>query len=206
VQELIAYVKANPGKLSYASSNSIGLMAASMFTRLAGLDLVHVPYRATPQAVTDLMAGRIAMMFIDLAVGLPHVRSGNLRVLAMTTRERSALLPDIPSTVEAGVPTLDVVPWNGTTITGLRAAALAKPATAKTAALSGSHFPALLKAAIKGAPTPKTRSTVTIVFFTARGSMFLRPSGAGEAHIRPTEMQENAATRRPTIRRSRPKS
>jgi tripartite-type tricarboxylate transporter receptor subunit TctC len=113
VQEFIAYAKANPGKLAYATSNSIALMSSSIFTRLAGLDLVHVPYRASAQAISDVVAGRIAMMFIDLAVGLPHVKAGNVRALAVTTRERSALLPDIPSTAEAGIPALDVVPWNG---------------------------------------------------------------------------------------------
>jgi tripartite-type tricarboxylate transporter receptor subunit TctC len=112
VQEFVAYVKALPGKLSYASSNSIGLVAGATLVRLAGLDLVHVPYKATPQAINDVMTGRVAMMFVDFAVGSPQAKAGNVRALAVTTKERSALLPNIPSMTEAGLPALDLVPWN----------------------------------------------------------------------------------------------
>jgi tripartite-type tricarboxylate transporter receptor subunit TctC len=112
VPEFVAYVKANPGKLSYASSNSIGMVAGATLIRLAGLDLVHVPYKATPQAINDVMTGRVAMMFVDFAVGSPQAKAGNVRALAVTTKERSALLPDIPSMTEAGLPALDLVPWN----------------------------------------------------------------------------------------------
>jgi tripartite-type tricarboxylate transporter receptor subunit TctC len=112
VPEFVAYVKANPGKLSYASSNSIGMVAGATLVRLAGLDLVPVPYKATPQAINDVMTGRVAMMFVDFAVGSPQAKAGNVRALAVTTKERSTLLPDIPSMTEAGLPALDLVPWN----------------------------------------------------------------------------------------------
>ena len=112
VPEFVAYAKANPGKLSYASSNTIGQVAGATLVRLAGLDLVPVPYKATPQAINDVMTGRVAMMFVDFAVGSPHAKAGNVRALAVTTKERSALLPDIPSMTEAGLPALDLVPWN----------------------------------------------------------------------------------------------
>jgi|SRR5262245_4220959 len=112
VAAFIAYVKANPGKLSYASANTIGLVAGATLKRLADLDLVHVPYRASPQAINDVMTGRIAMMFVDFALGSPQAKAGNVRPLAVTTRERSALLPDVPSMTEAGLPALDLVPWN----------------------------------------------------------------------------------------------
>ena len=112
VPEFIAHVKANPGKLSYASSNATGLVAGATLKRLAGLDLVHVPYRASPQAINDVMTGRIAMMFVDFALGSPQAKAGNVRALAVTTKERSALLPDVPSMTEAGLPALDLVPWN----------------------------------------------------------------------------------------------
>jgi tripartite-type tricarboxylate transporter receptor subunit TctC len=112
VVEFIAYVKANPGKLSYASTNAIGVVAGATLKRLAGLDLVHVPYRASPQAIQDVMTGRIAMMFVDFAIGSPQAKAGKVRALAVTTKERSALLPDIPSVTEAGLPSFDLTPWN----------------------------------------------------------------------------------------------
>jgi tripartite-type tricarboxylate transporter receptor subunit TctC len=112
VPEFIAYVKANPGKLSYASTNAIGVVAGATLKRLADLDLVHVPYRASPQAIQDVMTGRIAMMFVDFAIGSPQTKAGKVRALAVTTKERSALLPDIPSMTEAGLPSFDLTPWN----------------------------------------------------------------------------------------------
>jgi tripartite-type tricarboxylate transporter receptor subunit TctC len=112
VPEFIAYVKANPGKLSYASTNAIGVVAGATLRRLASLDLVHVPYRASPQAIQDVIGGRVAMMFADFAIGSPQAKAGTVRALAVTTKERSALLPDIPSMTEAGLPSFDLVPWN----------------------------------------------------------------------------------------------
>ena len=102
VPEFIAYVKANPGRLSYASTNAIGLVAGATLKRMADLDLVHVPYRSSPQAINDVMTGRLAMMFVDFALGSPQAKAGNVRALAVTTKERSPLLPDIPSMTEAG--------------------------------------------------------------------------------------------------------
>ena len=112
VPEFIAYAKANPGKLSYASTNAIGLVAGATLKRMADLDLVHVPYRSSPQAINDVMTGRLAMMFVDFALGSPQAKAGNVRALAVTTKERSALLPDIPSMTEAGLPSFDLIPWN----------------------------------------------------------------------------------------------
>ena len=112
VAEFIAYAKANPGRLSYASANSIGLVAGATLKRIAGLDLVHVPYRSSPQAINDVMTGRLAMMFVDFALGSPQARAGNVRVLAVTTGERSPLLPEVPSMAEAGLPAFDLIPWN----------------------------------------------------------------------------------------------
>jgi tripartite-type tricarboxylate transporter receptor subunit TctC len=112
VPEFIAYVKANPGKLSYASTNAIGLVAGATLKRMADLDLVHVPYRSSPQAINDVMTGRLAMMFVDFALGSPQAKAGHVRALAVTTKERSALLPDIPSMTESGLPSFDLIPWN----------------------------------------------------------------------------------------------
>jgi tripartite-type tricarboxylate transporter receptor subunit TctC len=112
VAEFITHAKANPGRLSYASTNSIGLVAGATFNRIAGLDLVHVPYRSSPQAINDVMSGRLAMMFVDFALGSPQAQAGNVRALAVTTKERSALLPEVPSLAEAGLPAFDLIPWN----------------------------------------------------------------------------------------------
>ena len=109
--ELIAYAKDNPGKLSYASGNTTGIVAGETLKRWAGLDILHVPYKSTPPAINDLLGGRVSMMFIDLTTGLPHVQSGTLRALAVTTKERTALLPDLPSLHEAGVTNYDITSY-----------------------------------------------------------------------------------------------
>ena len=113
IQELVAYTKANPGKLSYASGNTTGIVAGETFKRWAGLDILHIPYKSTPPAINDLLGGRVSMMFIDLTTGLPHVKANALRALAITTKERSALLPELPSLHEAGVTNYDVTSWAG---------------------------------------------------------------------------------------------
>ena len=109
--ELVAYAKANPGKLTYASGNTTGIVAGETLKSKAGIDVLHIPYKSTPPAINDLLGGRVSMMFIDLAPGLEHVRAGTMRALAVTTRERSALLPDLPSLSEAGIPGYDVTSY-----------------------------------------------------------------------------------------------
>src|SRR5947209_15580125 len=94
--ELVAYAKASPGKLTYASGNTTGIVAGETLKSKAGIDVLHVPYKSTPPALNDVIVGRVSMMFIDLAPGLEHVRAGTLRALAVTTKERSALLADLP--------------------------------------------------------------------------------------------------------------
>jgi tripartite-type tricarboxylate transporter receptor subunit TctC len=111
--ELVAYAKANPAKLTYASGNTTGIVAGETLKSRAGIDVLQVPYKSTPPALNDVIGGRVSMMFIDLAPGLEHVRAGTLRALAVTTKERSALLPDLPSLHEAGIPGYDVTSWAG---------------------------------------------------------------------------------------------
>lgn len=113
VGELIAYARQNPGKVSYASANSPGIVAGAIFAKRAGLDLLHVPYKSSPQALSDVMAGRVSMSFIDFATASPHIKSGALRALAVTTTERSALLPDLPTMQEAGITPFNVTSWSG---------------------------------------------------------------------------------------------
>jgi tripartite-type tricarboxylate transporter receptor subunit TctC len=109
--ELVAHAKANPGKLTYASGNTTGIVAGETLKSKAGIDVLHIPYKSTPPALNDVLGGRVSMMFIDLAPGLEHVRAGTLRPLAVITRERSALLPDLPSLAEAGIPGYDVTSY-----------------------------------------------------------------------------------------------
>jgi tripartite-type tricarboxylate transporter receptor subunit TctC len=113
VAELTAYAKANPGKLTYASGSSGAIVMGATYARRAGIDVLHVPYKSSPPAITDLLAGRVSMMFIDVLTGLPHVQAGKLRALGMSTKDRSSLLPDMPSMQEAGVPDFDINSWQG---------------------------------------------------------------------------------------------
>jgi tripartite-type tricarboxylate transporter receptor subunit TctC len=112
VQELIAYCKANPGKLSYATSNSSGLISGATFVRWAGIDLNHVPYKTAPPAINDVLGGRVSMMFADVTTALPHVRGDTLRGLVMMANKRSAILPDLPSVREAGLADFEDPSWN----------------------------------------------------------------------------------------------
>jgi tripartite-type tricarboxylate transporter receptor subunit TctC len=114
VNELIGLARASPGQLSYGS---IGLGSAShltgeLFKARTGTDLLHVPYRGGAPAVNDLVAGHVKTMFLTSAVGLPHVRSGALRALAIAAPQRSLLLPEVPTMAEAGVP-LEAAYWVG---------------------------------------------------------------------------------------------
>jgi tripartite-type tricarboxylate transporter receptor subunit TctC len=115
VAELIAYAKANPGKLNFSSSG-IGTsshLAAELFKVSAGVDLTHVPYKADAQALPDLLAGNVSLMFMFQTTALPQVKAGKLRALAVSTATRSPLMPDLPTVAEAGVPGFDVNAWSG---------------------------------------------------------------------------------------------
>jgi tripartite-type tricarboxylate transporter receptor subunit TctC len=111
VKELIDYAKANPGKLSFASANTSGIVAGETLKHWAGIDIFHVPYKSAPPALQDVISGRVSMMFTDLTTGLPHVKSGALRALAVTRMHRSSLFPDLPTLDEAGVTGFDMDSW-----------------------------------------------------------------------------------------------
>jgi tripartite-type tricarboxylate transporter receptor subunit TctC len=113
VGELIAYAKAHPG-MSYASGNSTGIVSGATFSRLAKLDLLHVPYKSTPPAMTDVIAGQVPMMFVDVAAGIANVKAGKMRALAVTTAQRSRLLPDLPPIADTPeMKGFDITSWNG---------------------------------------------------------------------------------------------
>jgi tripartite-type tricarboxylate transporter receptor subunit TctC len=113
VAELIALAKKEPGKYSYASGSSSAIVSGATFANLAKIDLLHVPYKSSPPALTDVIAGRISMMFVDVPTGLPHVNGKVLKALAVTTKYRSKLLPDLPTMDEAGVKGFDITSWQG---------------------------------------------------------------------------------------------
>jgi tripartite-type tricarboxylate transporter receptor subunit TctC len=113
VAELVALAKKEPGKYSYASGSSSAIVSGATFATLAGIDLLHVPYKSSPPALTDVIAGRVSMMFVDVPTGLPHVNGKALKALAVTTLKRSALLPELPTMDEAGVKGFDITSWQG---------------------------------------------------------------------------------------------
>lgn len=115
VRELVALAKASPGKLNYASAGSGSSlhMTAELFKYATATDIVHVPYKGTGPAITDLIAGRVQLIFSTMPPVLPHVKSGKLRALGVTTAKRSAAAPDIPTIAESGVTGFDVANWQG---------------------------------------------------------------------------------------------
>ncbi|HEY3533863.1 MAG TPA: tripartite tricarboxylate transporter substrate binding protein [Casimicrobiaceae bacterium] len=115
VKELIAYAKANPGKLSFGSGSigSAGHLAGELFKVDAGVDMVHVPYKGAAPAMQGLLAGDTQLMFDNLASAMSQVKAGKLRALAVTTAERSKLVPELPTMAEAGVPGFDISTWYG---------------------------------------------------------------------------------------------
>ena len=105
--------KAQPGRLSYASGNATGAVAGEMLKQLAGIDLLHVPYKNSPQALADIASGVVNMMFNDLAGATPLMKAGRIRALAITSRARSPVLPAVPSLYESGYRGYELYNWVG---------------------------------------------------------------------------------------------
>jgi len=114
VADLIAWGRAHPGKLGYASGNSTGIVCGATLSRMSGVPMLHVPYKSTPPAIADLIGGQVQFMFVDLAAGLTTVKAGKMRAIAVTTQERTKLFPELPPV--ADTPELkgfDITSWNG---------------------------------------------------------------------------------------------
>lgn len=113
--ELLAQAKAQPGKFTYASAgNGTSIhLAGELFASMTGVDILHVPYRGSGPAVTDLIGGQVDMMFDSISSARPHVQSGKLKALGVTTARRSNAMPDVPTIAEAGVKGYELVPWFG---------------------------------------------------------------------------------------------
>ena len=115
VKELIALLKKEPGKLTYASSgNGTSIhMSGAMFTQMTGTDILHIPYKGSGPAVTDLLGGQVQMMFDNIPSSLPHIKAGKLRALATTGAKRDPALPDLPTIAEAGIAGYESGVWFG---------------------------------------------------------------------------------------------
>ena len=113
VADVIAHAKREPGKLTYASAgNGTSIhLAGEVFASMAGLNLLHVPYMGSGPAVTDMLGGQVDLMFDSITSAAPHIQSGKLRALGVTSARRSATLPNVPTIAEAGVPGYEVSPW-----------------------------------------------------------------------------------------------
>ncbi|WP_404300299.1 Bug family tripartite tricarboxylate transporter substrate binding protein [Alicycliphilus denitrificans] len=115
VKEMIAYAKANPGKITFGSpgSGASPHVSGELFKSMTGTDLLHVPYKGSAPAMTDLLGGQTSIMFDNMPSAIQHVRSGKLRPIAVTTAKRSPELPDVPTIAEAGVPGYEATSWFG---------------------------------------------------------------------------------------------
>lgn len=115
IQEFIAYARANPGKVHYASvgNASLGHLSGELFKKAAGIDMVHVPYKGSTLAIVDLIAGRIQLQITTVPASLPHIKAGKLRALAVTSRARISALPQVSTVAESGLPGYHAALWMG---------------------------------------------------------------------------------------------
>ncbi len=115
VKDIVATAKAKPGSLSYASGGIGGThhLSGALFEHTADIDLIHAPYKSGGAAATDLMGGQVTMMFEQMYASMPSIKSGRMRALAITSKTRSPLLPDVPTMAEAGYPAIEVLNWQG---------------------------------------------------------------------------------------------
>jgi tripartite-type tricarboxylate transporter receptor subunit TctC len=115
VQDLVAMAKAKPGQLNYASggSGTTTHLGVELFKMAAGVNIIHVPYKGTGQALTDVMTGQVQMMMSSALPALPHIKSGKLRGLAVTSSKRASVYPDLPTVAESGLPGFETTSWHG---------------------------------------------------------------------------------------------
>lgn len=111
VQDLISYAKAKPGQVSFASANTTSLVAASMFARMTGIEMLNVPYKGAPASLSDITGGRVAVAFTDIPSARGLIQSGKLRLLGATSATRVPIFPDTPTIAESGVPGYELIGW-----------------------------------------------------------------------------------------------
>jgi len=115
VKQLIALAKAHPGQLSFASAGTggTGHMAGELFSRQAGIKMLHVPYKGNSQAIVDVIGGQVSLMFDQVSTSVPYITAGKLRGIGVTSLKRSSLLPDLPTIAESGLPGFEDITFNG---------------------------------------------------------------------------------------------
>ena len=111
--ELVQYAKANPGKINYATGNTTAIVSSALLASMAKIEMVHVPYKSEPQAIPDMVSGRVQLMFASSTTSVPQIRDGKLRALVTTLPRRSPLLPEVPTIGEAGFPAFSIISWAG---------------------------------------------------------------------------------------------
>ena len=111
--EMIAFAKANPGKLNYATGNATGIVSFAQINALASIEMAHIPYKGEPAGITDLVSNRVQLMIATLTTGGAHVKEGRLRAMATTAPRRSSAFPDVPTMPEAGMPQFTITSWAG---------------------------------------------------------------------------------------------
>lgn len=151
--ELIAHAKANPKKLNYATGNTMAIVSTSLFARNVGIEMQHIPYKSDPEALPDLLSGQVQFIIATALNIVPHAKAGKLRVLASTITERSPLLPDVPTIIEAAQPKFPIGPW----------AAIMGPAK-----LPAEIVDRLSKATIAGMAKPEVREQLQKLGFAVK--------------------------------------
>ena len=118
LNELIALARQSPGKLNYASSGpgAAAHLAGELFKTMAGVNIVHIPYKGAQPALTDVVAGQVQLMFATSASAIPYIKQGRLRALAVTTAQRSPSVPELPTVAEAGLPGFEATTWHGVVV------------------------------------------------------------------------------------------
>jgi tripartite-type tricarboxylate transporter receptor subunit TctC len=157
IAELIALAKAQPGKLAYASGGTgTGThLAGELFAKMAGVSLVHVPYKGGSQSMIDLIAGQIQLIFQSLPAALPHIKANRIRALAVTTTKRAVLLPELPTVAESGLPGFEADNWYGIAVAAKTPRPLVQTLNREiVAALNHTEVrPALVNQGLDPAPT-----------------------------------------------------
>ena len=115
IKELIAYVKSKPREVNFASSGTGGSqhLAGELLKTMTGIEMTHIPYKGSPPALVDLLAGRVPLMSSTMPPALPHIKSGKVRAIAVTSAKRSPALPEVPTVAESGVPGYEAIAWQG---------------------------------------------------------------------------------------------
>ena len=113
VAEIVEAAKGQPGKIAYASGNSVGILSGATLQKMTGTQMTHVPYKSTPQGLVDVIGGQVTFLFVDLSVSRPHTQSGRAKLLAVASLNRSPLAPEIPSMDELGFKGFDIPAWFG---------------------------------------------------------------------------------------------